>query len=184
MDEFFRKPILNSPYEYPGRHWKLDKNRQPTNRILDRRRCVSLITPIPAARRQRGQRQLVFDKAAEKLDTDGQQYDPTPVINESEIETQRARLSLLDSLATLDATAEAYALADGLVRTSAVPSAAIRDAVHVAIAAANGVEYLVTWSVRHIANAVEAPHRILLPTSRFRASHNMHSRGTDGGNPQ
>ena len=82
MDEFFRKPILNSPYEYPGRHWELDENRQPTNRILDRRRSVSLITPIPAARKQRGQRQLVFDKAAEKLETDGQQYDPTPVIND------------------------------------------------------------------------------------------------------
>ena len=76
------RPILNSPYEYPGRHWELDESRQPTNRILDRRRSVSLITPIPAARKQRGQRRLVFDKAAEKLDTDGQQYDPTPIIND------------------------------------------------------------------------------------------------------
>ena len=82
MDEFFLKPILNSPYEYPGRHWELDETGQPTNRILDQRRSVSLITPIPPARKQRGQRQLVFDKAAEKLDTDGQQYDPTPVIND------------------------------------------------------------------------------------------------------
>ena len=82
MDEFFLKPILNSPYEYPGRHWELDETGQPTNRVLDQRRSVSLITPIPAARRQRGQRQLVFDKAAEKLETDGQQYDPTPVIND------------------------------------------------------------------------------------------------------
>ena len=71
MDEFFRKPILNSPYEYPGRHWELDENRQPTNRIIDQRRSVSLITPIPAARKQRGQRRLVFDKEAEKLGTYG-----------------------------------------------------------------------------------------------------------------
>ena len=69
----------------------------------------------------------------------------------------RARLSILDSLATLDATPEADALADGIVRTSAVPPAAIRDALHVAIAAANGVEYLVTWNFRHIANAVARP---------------------------
>ncbi len=27
MDEFFRKPILNSPYEYPGRHWELPANQ-------------------------------------------------------------------------------------------------------------------------------------------------------------
>ena len=82
MDEFFLKPILNSPYEYPGRHWELDETGQPTNRILDERRRVALITPIPAPRKRRGQRQLVFDKAAEKLETDGQQYDPTPIIND------------------------------------------------------------------------------------------------------
>ena len=69
----------------------------------------------------------------------------------------RARLSILDSLATLDATPETDALADGIVRTSAVPPTAIRDALHVAIAAANGVEYLVTWNFRHIANAVARP---------------------------
>ena len=33
MDAFFLKPILNSPYEYPGRHWELDEHGQPTNRI-------------------------------------------------------------------------------------------------------------------------------------------------------
>ena len=82
MDEFFLKPILNSPYEYPGLTGNWTRPDSPTNRILDQRRSVSLITPIPAARKQRAQRQLVFDKAAEKLDTDGQQYDPTPVIND------------------------------------------------------------------------------------------------------
>ena len=81
MDEFFRKPILNSPYEYPGRHWELDETGQPTNRILDEHRRVALITPIPAPR-NRGQRQLVFDKQAQELETDGQQYDPTPIIND------------------------------------------------------------------------------------------------------
>ena len=33
----------------------------------------------------------------------------------------------------------------------------MRDAAHIAIAAANGVEYLVTWNFRHIANAVTRP---------------------------
>ena len=46
-DQFFDRPILNSPYEYPVRHWELDQSGQPTNRILDRRRQVSFITPIP-----------------------------------------------------------------------------------------------------------------------------------------
>ena len=69
----------------------------------------------------------------------------------------RARLTLLASLALLDATAEAQELAERLVSASAVPEAAIRDAAHIAIAAANGIEYLVTWNFRHIANAVTRP---------------------------
>ena len=44
-----------------------------------------------------------------------------------------------------------------LVRTAAVPQAAIPDAAHIAVAAASGVEYLVTWNFRHIANAVTRP---------------------------
>ena len=35
MDKgFFERPILNSPYVYPDRHWELDDDGQPTNQIL------------------------------------------------------------------------------------------------------------------------------------------------------
>ena len=34
-EQFFDRPILNSPYEYPARHWELDQSGQPTNIILD-----------------------------------------------------------------------------------------------------------------------------------------------------
>jgi type III restriction enzyme len=44
---FFERPILNSPYEYPGRHWELDEEGQPTQRIIESRRVASFITPIP-----------------------------------------------------------------------------------------------------------------------------------------
>jgi type III restriction enzyme len=30
---FFERPILNSPYEYPARHWELGPDKQPTQRI-------------------------------------------------------------------------------------------------------------------------------------------------------
>ena len=74
--EFFEQPILNSPYEYPARHWELDENRQPTNRIVDRRRSVTFITPIPAARKQRAkQAELGLDDADRTADEDGQQYE-------------------------------------------------------------------------------------------------------------
>ncbi|OGV53277.1 MAG: hypothetical protein A2X45_16975 [Lentisphaerae bacterium GWF2_50_93] len=35
---FFEKPILNSPYDYPSRHWELDKDGQPTQKIIEYRR--------------------------------------------------------------------------------------------------------------------------------------------------
>ena len=30
---FFKRAILNSPYEYPARHWELDDTGQPTGKI-------------------------------------------------------------------------------------------------------------------------------------------------------
>ncbi len=47
VDEFFEKPVLNSPYEYPIRHWELDDQGQPTQRIIESRRRAEFITPIP-----------------------------------------------------------------------------------------------------------------------------------------
>ncbi len=37
-NQFFEKPILNSPYEYPTRHWELDDQGQPTQQIIRNRR--------------------------------------------------------------------------------------------------------------------------------------------------
>jgi len=54
MDEsFFERPILNSPYAYPARHWELDPDRQPTNHIVESRRRCDLITPVPLPQRRR-----------------------------------------------------------------------------------------------------------------------------------
>lgn len=49
--EFFESPILNSPYEEPGRYWELDENGSPTGRVLDGRRQAAYITPIARAKR-------------------------------------------------------------------------------------------------------------------------------------
>ena len=69
----------------------------------------------------------------------------------------RARLDVLAPLAALAAPVEARDLSRRLVDSGAVPQRAARDATHVAIAAVHGVEYLVTWNFRHIANAVSRP---------------------------
>jgi type III restriction enzyme len=84
-NQFFEKPILNSPYTYPIRHWELDAHGQPTQRITENRRRAEFITPIPKPRKRTGaaeQQQIVFDEG-KGLSTEKQQYDPTSaVINE------------------------------------------------------------------------------------------------------
>jgi type III restriction enzyme len=98
-ERFFAQPVLNSPYDYPTRHWALDEHGQPTGHVLEQRRRVALVTPIPKPkRRRREQRDLVFDEG-KGLSTEAQQYDPTPVINErlwiSGLEAVQRKLGLL-----------------------------------------------------------------------------------------
>ncbi|HDP34439.1 MAG TPA: restriction endonuclease [Candidatus Hydrogenedentes bacterium] len=93
-DDFFSHPILNSPYEYPARHWELAADGQPTTHILASRRASSLITPVPRAKKQRG-----FPKDQAEMDygmddgisTADQEYDVNSFINalRGEIEAWR-----------------------------------------------------------------------------------------------
>lgn len=82
-DRFFERPILNSPYEYPARHWELDADGQPTQQIIERRRGAEFITPIPKPRKRKQPSQqiaMVLDEGR-GLSTSEQQYDPTGNIN-------------------------------------------------------------------------------------------------------
>ena len=54
-EPFFKRPILNSPYEYPGRHWKLDDRGLPTSEIVESRRVAEFISPVPATEGADGQ---------------------------------------------------------------------------------------------------------------------------------
>ena len=84
QNPFFERPIVNSPYEYPHKHWELDPSGQPTGNLIERRRRAEFITPIPKPRKQKGaakQQVIVFDEG-KGLSTQEQQYDPTSLINE------------------------------------------------------------------------------------------------------
>lgn len=82
-NQFFKQPILNSPYECPTRHWKLDTEGQPTHEIEPARRSSSLLTPIPKPQKRKaaGQKQLAFDEG-EGLSTADQVYAANVVINQ------------------------------------------------------------------------------------------------------
>ena len=52
---------------------------------------------------------------------------------------------------------EVEALAAALLREVPLPERAAADALHIAVAAVNGVSFLVTWNCTHIANATLRP---------------------------
>ncbi len=79
VPDFFAQPILNSPYAYPGEHWELDEDGQPTNQIISGRRAAKFVTPVPAPRKRTAQRQMVIDEG-QGLSSEQQQYDPMPII--------------------------------------------------------------------------------------------------------
>lgn len=62
------------------------------------------------------------------------------------------RLQVLAQLPLLDASDASAALAAALLRRGPLPQKAASDAAHIAIAATSGMEYLVTWNLKHIAN--------------------------------
>jgi hypothetical protein len=69
------------------------------------------------------------------------------------------RLDLIADVTVVDISDEAEALADDLVKQVPLPARAEVDALHIAIAAVNGMDYLLTWNCTHIANAALL-HRI------------------------
>ncbi len=63
------------------------------------------------------------------------------------------RLELLRDLIVLEIPDGATQLAKRLIHDGPLPAKAETDALHISIAAANAMDYLVTWNMKHIANA-------------------------------
>ena len=63
------------------------------------------------------------------------------------------RLEALAGIPVLSVSPGVRTIANTLIRTGTLPAKARLDAVHVAIAAVNGMNYLLTWNLRHLANA-------------------------------
>ena len=67
------------------------------------------------------------------------------------------RLKMLDGIPVLPAYPDADTVADEIISRSMMPASARIDALHVALAALAGVQYLLTQNCKHIANAHELP---------------------------
>jgi predicted nucleic acid-binding protein len=78
------------------------------------------------------------------------------VINEAsagDTEAAEKRLEALDNIALLDVTLEVENLAKKLIADNALPAKAVTDALHIAVASVHGIDYLLSWNCKHIANA-------------------------------
>ena len=76
------------------------------------------------------------------------------------------RMRIIDEINVLTAIDEAESLGQLLLDRYAIPTTEPRDAAHIAIAAAHGVDFLVTWNFKHILN----PHTLPLIESIIRDS--------------
>lgn len=67
-------------------------------------------------------------------------------------EAARRRLEILAGLPRLTLTQEAIELAADFLAKGLLPEKAAEDGMHIAIATAHDVDYLLTWNCAHIAN--------------------------------
>jgi len=71
------------------------------------------------------------------------------------------RLAYLNGIPLLQVSDDVNSLAESLITGVPLPEKAAIDALHISVAAVNGVEYLLTWNCKHIAN----------PSMRMRIEH-------------
>lgn len=74
-------------------------------------------------------------------------------ISQGDAEAAQRRLELIQDIPNLAISDTATELAELLITQGAVPEGSEEDALHIAIAAAQGVDYLLTWNFKHINNA-------------------------------
>ena len=74
-------------------------------------------------------------------------------ISRGDAAASERRLQAVENIPLLATSPEAQRLAEDLLAKGAVPANSEEDALHIAIAAAGGVEFLLTWNFKHINNA-------------------------------
>ncbi len=85
-----------------------------------------------------------------------QLYSSQAVVKETsqgDTEIASRRLEIISNLALLDLNQSVLDLAEQFLEHSSLPVKADVDAVHIAAATVHGIDYLLTWNCKHIANA-------------------------------
>ncbi|MEM6406664.1 MAG: type II toxin-antitoxin system VapC family toxin [Pseudomonadota bacterium] len=72
-------------------------------------------------------------------------------------EAAAKRLAIIQEMTELETSDAATVLASALIDKGSLPAKAQIDAFHIAVAATHGLDFLLTWNCKHIANAVMRP---------------------------
>ncbi len=90
-------------------------------------------------------RRSIFDCSISQVVIDeASAGDPTEV---------QKRLNIVVGLPSLDVTTDAESLTQAIMSAGILPPHAFQDATHVALCAVHGIDYLLTWNCKHLANA-------------------------------
>lgn len=87
---------------------------------------------------------------------DFQLYSSQAVVQETtqgDAEIAAQRLDILSDISLLDLNQAVLELATAFLERSNLPAKADVDAIHIAVATVHGMDYLLTWNCKHIANA-------------------------------
>lgn len=87
---FDNNPILNSPYDYPKKHWQLNDEGQPTGAVNSGRRGSFHLVPIPAAQRRK---QIDADQAFLDIEEETKE---NPIINRIRVLVDKWRLRSME----------------------------------------------------------------------------------------
>lgn len=117
---------------------------------------ISYLTARPSKDLITAAHQQLTQEWWENRSRDFDLYASQLVVQESsagEAEMAAKRLAFLDEVPLLAVSPACVDLARRLVDKGPIPQKASVDALHIAIATVNGMDYLLTWNCKHIANA-------------------------------
>jgi hypothetical protein len=68
-------------------------------------------------------------------------------------EEAKKRMEIINAFPVLEVPEAAELLTSAILSGGAIPPRAVRDAAHIAVAAVNDMDYILTWNCKHLANA-------------------------------
>ena len=101
-------------------------------------------------------RQAITETWWRERRADFELYISTLVVQEigrGDTEAAESRLDAVVDIPLLATSPEAQSIAENLVAKGAVPANSEEDALHIGLAAAAGIDFLLTWNFKHINNA-------------------------------